>query len=165
MKKIVIAGLMCLAASLAVCSSVQAQQADVDQKPYAAHHRIADKRFWLAVAVNTLATVANVESTHHCLAAGTCTGSPMFGNEPSRLRMYGTALPIQGAFDLTTFLLKKHDQSNERIGQIKPWIPRWVEWNTTYDVSNLAFAGISLTSETPVTGTQPRVCPGSRGCY
>jgi hypothetical protein len=156
--------IMLLLASLAVCSTVQAQQGyEGEQKPYASHHRIADKKFWLAVAVNTAATVFNVEVTHHCLVQGTCTSNPMFGREPSRLRMYGTALPIQGLFGLTTLLVKKHDQSDERIGGSSSWIPRWVSWNSAYTTANTVFGVSSLLTERPVIGTEPRPCPG-RGC-
>jgi hypothetical protein len=42
--------------------------------------------------------IVDVEGTHACLRAGTCTeGDPLFGTHPSRLRLYGTTAPLTAA--------------------------------------------------------------------
>jgi hypothetical protein len=58
------------------------------------------------------ALVADVESTQAGLNSGRCQETnPLYGKNPSRLKMYGLAVPVLG---LHTYLAKRHQRRNPR---------------------------------------------------
>jgi hypothetical protein len=65
--------------------------------------RVLDRKFILFHSLNTLAMVADIESTAHALAgkSGAVELNPLFGQHPTRARMYGIGVPVNA---LTFFL-------------------------------------------------------------
>ena len=58
------------------------------------------------------ALVADVESTQAGLNSGRCQETnPLYGKNPSRLKMYGLAVPVLG---LHTYLARRHQRRNPR---------------------------------------------------
>jgi hypothetical protein len=60
---------------------------------------------WGAATALVLSTALDIEGTHACLKAHTCTeGNPIMGKHPNRGRMYGTAMPLNA---ITIFAMGK----------------------------------------------------------
>lgn len=60
------------------------------------HRKIADKKFWIFAGLQIGATVADFETTQWALRSdpGAREINPLFGQRPSRLRMYGIGMPL-----------------------------------------------------------------------
>lgn len=90
-----------------------------------------DKTWWQAArnpgllvgfALNLASTVADAEGTQACLHAHTCIeGNPLFGKRPTRLRAYGTAVPISLAIYSYDAWLKKTGNGNFVFGALWAW--------------------------------------------
>jgi hypothetical protein len=63
---------------------------------------------WGTATALALSTAFDIEGTHACLRAHTCTeANPIMGKHPSRARMYGTAMPLNGVVIFAMGKLKK----------------------------------------------------------
>jgi hypothetical protein len=63
---------------------------------------------WGAATALVLSTAYDIEGTHACLKAHTCTeGNPILGKHPSRARMYGSAMPMNAIAIFAMGKLKK----------------------------------------------------------
>jgi hypothetical protein len=63
---------------------------------------------WGTATALVLSTTVDIEGTHACLRAHTCTeANPIMGKHPSRVRMYGTAMPLNGVIIFAMGKLKK----------------------------------------------------------
>lgn len=90
-----------------------------------------DKTWWQAAknpgllvgfAFNLASTVADVEGTEACLGAHTCTEmNPLLGKRPTRLRAYGTTVPITLAIYSYDAWLKKTGNGNFVFGVLWVW--------------------------------------------
>jgi len=60
------------------------------------HRKIADKKFWILAGLQIGATVADFETTQWALRSdpGAREVNPLFGQRPSRLKMYGIGMPM-----------------------------------------------------------------------
>lgn len=60
------------------------------------HRKIADKKFWIFAGLQIGATVADFETTQWALRSDPSAReiNPLFGERPSRLRMYGIGMPL-----------------------------------------------------------------------
>lgn len=81
-------------------------------------HRIADKKFWFAVGLAVAATVADVETTAHCVKLHACIeGNPLYDPRPSRAKMYAIGAPVTGVSAFFAYYMK-----HERFDRTW-WIP------------------------------------------
>ena len=71
--------------------------------------KVADRKFWLLVSVNTASMVADYETTQSCLKRLTCKElNPIFGSKyPSRARMYAIGGALTGLSVYGSYRLKK----------------------------------------------------------
>jgi len=60
------------------------------------HRKIADKKFWILAGLQIGATAADFETTQWALRSdpGAREVNPLFGQRPSRLKMYGIGMPM-----------------------------------------------------------------------
>lgn len=67
------------------------------------NRRVLDRKFIFLQSLSTLAMVADIESTAHALEgkSGAAELNPLFGQHPTRARMYGIGAPVNA---LTLFL-------------------------------------------------------------
>ncbi len=69
--------------------------------------RVLSKTFIAAAAVATAATIADVETTAHCLHMSSCIeGNSIYGRRPSRGQLYAINLPVTGVAVLLAYGLK-----------------------------------------------------------
>jgi hypothetical protein len=84
------------------------------------NHRVLDKKFVLFQSLNTLAMVADIESTAHALDGKSVVElNPLFGQHPTRARMYGFGIPV----DAFTFFLSyrtKKVAPRRRLWELAP---------------------------------------------
>jgi hypothetical protein len=72
--------------------------------------RVLDRKFTAFAGAGWLMTIADIEWTQHNLASGAAyETNPIFGSHPSRLRMYGTVLPINSACTLVSRYMRKRN--------------------------------------------------------
>lgn len=71
--------------------------------------RTLDKRFILVHTVNTLALIADLESTAHAVSGktGAVELNPLFGQHPSRARLYGIGVPMNALTFFLSYRAKK----------------------------------------------------------
>jgi len=60
------------------------------------HRKIADKKFWIFAGLQVAATAADFETTQWAMRSDPAARevNPLFGEHPSRLRMYGIGMPL-----------------------------------------------------------------------
>jgi len=76
--------------------------------------RTVDGKFLFFFAMAAALTVSDIELTQRCLQAGTChEANILYGNNPTRARMYGFNLPVLGAQTvLSAWLKRRHPERN-----------------------------------------------------
>ncbi len=84
-------------------------------------HRVLDRKFIVFHSLNTLAMVADIESTAHALAgkSGAVELNPLFGPHPTRARMYGIGVPVN-AFTLFLSHRAKKIAPRRRLWELAP---------------------------------------------
>lgn len=141
--------LITLALILAFTATVAVGQ---EKKP-----RIADKKFWLVVAVSAATAILDVESTSYCMRHNPgCTESNrwLYGERPSRRRMYFTQAGVVAGISGATYLLKKTLQKEGQLGWFWP-VPQL----------GASAAQVYLASENYKLGNRGKVCPANgAGC-
>lgn len=75
--------------------------------------RTADKAWWLITAASIGSTVADVENTQYVLRHGGQEGNPVFGQHPTRLRMYAITGALTGLSTWVSYRWKKVDDQDK----------------------------------------------------
>ena len=89
---------------------------------YACPDKVWDKQFTAYTAALWVATVIDVESTQSAL--NSCTGcqelNPIFGDDPSRARMYAVAVPVNVGMMWLSYRWKKQGKKWWMLPMIAP---------------------------------------------
>jgi len=73
-----------------------------------------------SLALFTASTIADIEGTEACLKRGTCREvNPLMGSKPSRLRAYGTAMPLNAFVFWAAAAAKQHGK------RVAPFLLLW----------------------------------------
>ncbi len=59
------------------------------------------------------ALIADIETTAHALEAGCREANPMFGDHPSRAKMYGVMVPVTALHSFVGYRLAKHNPKSK----------------------------------------------------
>lgn len=77
--------------------------------------RTIDNKFLFLFGMAAALTVTDIELTQHCLQAGTChEANILYGNNPTRARMYGFNLPVLGAQAVFSVWLRRRYPERSR---------------------------------------------------
>jgi hypothetical protein len=116
-------------------------------------HRVADKKFWLAMGLLGASAVADYETTARapCMRTHTCREfNPLLGAHPSRARIYGTEIPHHVGLGYLLWYLKRDARDNSREG--------YAWWG-------IASAGIGLHTALAIHNAKLHACPANgAGC-
>jgi hypothetical protein len=94
--------------------------APVMTSPVPKEHKVVDRKFLTLFGMTTALTVTDIELTQRCLKAGTChEANFLYGNDPTRARMYGINIPVLGAQALVSAWLKRR-QPERKEWMISP---------------------------------------------
>jgi len=94
-------------------SQLQEVRKEVKQDVKKRKVRIFDKKFWLVTAAVVGTTILDVETTARCIKAHTCgERNPLFGQNPTRAKMYGIKAPLAGFVIWGTWWWKNADAND-----------------------------------------------------
>ena len=100
--------------------------------------RVVDSKFILLNALSTLALVADLETTAHDLeGAKSAELNPLFGQHPSRARLYGVSVPLNVISIYVSYHYKK-SQPSRSLWKIGPALS--IAVHTAATINNLIVA-------------------------
>lgn len=117
-------GLVCLLATLLVCLGASAAPQHSAHRRFPLHVlHLRDKRFWIMVAVQTAAMVADVETTERGIHQNQfAEGNPLFGaGKPGRVKLYSILGGAELAELWSEHYLKESSDADPREGRWKWW--------------------------------------------
>ena len=77
--------------------------------------RTVDRKFLILFGMTTALTVADIELAQRCMKAGTChEANFLYGDNPTRARMYGINIPVLGAQMLVSAWLKRRHPERDQ---------------------------------------------------
>lgn len=87
---------LCLAAVPAHAQTQTDSPKPAETQPVKPHLKVADKKFWIFAGLQIGATAADFETTQWALRSDPQARevNPLFGQRPSRLKMYGIGMPL-----------------------------------------------------------------------
>jgi hypothetical protein len=89
-------------------------------------HRTADKAWWLWNGASWALTIADAENTKYVLNQGNARElNPLYGPNPSRLRLYAISAPIAGLASYISWREKRKDDAATAFGVKVSWTDKW----------------------------------------